>query len=140
MVAKRAAERGEMPSTKISLRTVNAAEPAADRYVLWDSEVKGFGLRVAPLSGQAQRAKKTYILKCRLKTGEQRWINIGAHGSPWTPEQARQEAIRLLRDVASGLDPVAQRQVAKRMLTVAQLCDLYLAEGVAHKKASTIKA
>lgn len=129
-----------MGTTKITLRTVNAVEPAKERYVLWDSEVKGFGLRVAPLNGQTQRAKKTYILKCRLKTGEQRWLNIGPHGSPWTPEQARQEAIRLLRDVAAGHDPMAEKQVAKGMLTIAQLCDLYLAEGVAHKKPSTIKA
>jgi integrase len=108
--------------------------------MLWDEEVRGFGLRVAPLNKKSGQAKKTYVLKCRLKTGEQRWLDIGTHGSPWTPEMARQEAIRLLRDIAAGRDPANDKQIARAMPTMAELCDIYLAEGVAHKKPLTIKA
>lgn len=35
-----------MKPIKISRRTVDAAEPGSAEYVLWDSEVPGFGLRV----------------------------------------------------------------------------------------------
>ena len=35
-----------------------------------------------------------------------RRYTIGGHGSPWTPFTAREEATRLLRLVAQGIDPV----------------------------------
>ena len=53
---------------------------------------------------------------------------------------ARKEALRLLGEVARGRDPADKREANKQAETVAQLCDLYLAEGVSHKKASTLKA
>jgi integrase len=46
----------------------------------------------------------------------------------------------LLGEVAKGTDPADKRQTDRKALTVAELCDLYLAEGVAHKKPSTLKA
>jgi len=33
-------------TTKLSKRSVDAALPKAERYVIWDVELKGFGLRV----------------------------------------------------------------------------------------------
>ena len=87
-----------MEKLKITKRIVDAAKLAEKRYVLWDSDVKGFGLRVAP-SG-----RKTYALKTRVR-GEQRWMDIGVHGSPWTAETARERAKELLREVASGRRP-----------------------------------
>jgi integrase len=125
---------------KITKRTVDAAKPGPVRYVLWDSDVKGFGFRVAPINKKTKRAKKTYVLKCRLKSGEQRWIEIGPHGSPWTSETARERAKELLHNIAAGRDPVNEKQAAKAMPTMTELCDLYLAEGVAHKKPLTIKS
>ena len=122
-----------MDKVKLTKRVVDAAQVTEKRYVIWDSDVKGFGLRVAP-SG-----RKTYALKTRVR-GEQRWMDIGVHGSPWTAETARERAKELLREVASGGDPAADKKAAKAMPAMAELCDLYLAEGVAHKKASTVHA
>ncbi len=31
---------------KLTLQAIKAAKPRAERYTLWDSELKGFGLRV----------------------------------------------------------------------------------------------
>ena len=45
----------------------------------------------------------------RTATGRQRLITIGRHGSPWAPDTARQEALRLLGEVARGGDPMAGR-------------------------------
>jgi integrase len=69
-----------------------------------------------------------------------RRMTIGKHGSPWTPEMARAEAKRLLSEVAAGRDPAMARQADRKALTFDELIDLYLAEGVGHKKPSTLKA
>jgi len=123
---------------KITKRAVDAlvANTCAEA-VLWDEEIKGFGIRVR--SGGA----KTYILQYRAGTGRRaplRKLTIGKHGSPWTPSTARTEAKRLLGLVASGEDPAHRRTEACKTITIADLCDLYLSEGVAHKKASTPRA
>ena len=44
----------------------------------------------------------------------------------------------LLGLVASGEDPADRRANERKALTLAELCDLYLAEGATHKKASTL--
>ena len=122
-----------MPTLKLTKRNVDALKPAAERFTAWDTDLKGFGLRVTPMG------ERVYVLKYRI-AGEQRWLTIGRHGSPWTPEQARDEAKRLLGDVARKNDPASQRRAEREALTFAALCDLYLAEGVSHKKRSTIAA
>jgi hypothetical protein len=70
--------------------------------VLWDQEVRGFGIR-ARVGGA-----KTYILHYRAGTGRGaplRKLTIRKRGSPWTPDMARTEAKRLLGLIASGEDP-----------------------------------
>jgi hypothetical protein len=42
--------------------------------------------------------------------------------------------------VASGEDPAERKSADRRAMTMAELCDLYLAEGATHKKPSTLKA
>src|SRR5258708_11747173 len=106
----------------IGLREIRALGP---NEIIWDSgkgAVTGFGARRR--SGDAV----TYVLKYRAgggRTGRQRWYVIGRHGSPWTPERARQEARGILGDVVDGADPAAERDAARKAQTVAQLCDLY---------------
>jgi len=62
----------------------------------------------------------------------QRWITIGRHGSPWTPETARREALRLLGLKAAGKDPAVERDDHKSGLIVAMLADRFLTEYVAY--------
>jgi len=105
--------------------------------VLWDIEVKGFGVRVRAAGG------KSYILHYRAGAGRGaalRKLTIGKHGSPWTPETARIEAKRLLAEVAAGRDPATARQQERDALTFSALIDVYLTEGTGHKKASTLRA
>jgi len=68
---------------------------------LWDADhrevVKGFGAR-------RQVQGVFYYLRYR-KEGDQRMGSIGRHGSPFTPDTARNEAKRLLGLVAAGIDP-----------------------------------
>ena len=63
----------------------------------------GFGVR-------ARGGGKFYVFKFRAH-GKQRWHTIGRHGSPWTPEEARKEAKRLLGELATGRAPADKAQV-----------------------------
>jgi integrase len=118
--------------SNITKRAVDALVAGQADSFLWDNDLPGFGVRCRP-SGA-----KSYFLKYRVGT-RQRWHTIGRHGAPWTAEEARKEAMRLLGEIASGNDPGAKREVDRQAATVADLCELYLAEGVATKKPSTVR-
>ena len=122
---------------KITKRVVDGVEPMGATYLVRDSEVKGFVLVVTPAGA------KSYAVDYRAGSGRgspKRRLTIGKHGSPWTPETARIEAKRLLAEVAAGRDPATARQEDRKALTFGELIDLYLREGVGHKKNSTLKA
>src|SRR5260370_20348999 len=106
---------------KITKRSVDGLEPGELR---WDKEVKGFGVRCRP-SGD-----KHYVVKMRVG-GRQRWLTIGRHGSPWTPETARREALRLLGLRAAGQDPATARDRQKGAITIAELGTRFVQEYVA---------
>ncbi len=77
-----------------------------------DTELKGFGVR-------NQRGRASYFLQTRIH-GRLRWITIGRHGAPWTPASARKEARRLLNEIASGVDPTAERRKIRAVPTLAE--------------------
>lgn len=121
-------------SVRLTKTAVDAAQPRAKPYRLWDSEVRGFGLKVTPAGA------KTYIATYRAGTGRkapQREYTIGKHGV-LTPEKARTEAMRILSEARLGADPQASRKALRAEMTVADLCDHYLAEGTGTKKPSTL--
>ena len=105
-----------MPSSKITKRAVDAATSGTANSFLWDTEVKGFGLKVSAVG------KRTYIFQYRTggrESATQRFT-IGEHGSPWTPDLARKEALRLAGLVRRGVDPREdQRQQRKAAVTLA---------------------
>lgn len=76
------------------------------RTMIWDADVKGFGVRVTATG------VRTYLLRYRMggRSTPIRTITIGQHGSPWTTEQARKRAAELLTQVRSGRDLVAERE------------------------------
>jgi integrase len=82
---------------KITKRAVDALEDG----ILWDPELRGFGVRARDGGG------KFYVLKFRVG-GKQRWNTIGRHGSPWTPEEARREARRILGELTVGKSPTSE--------------------------------
>lgn len=127
---------------KVTKRLVDSV--TTEKSDLWvaDTELQGFSLRVR------QSGSKYYVLRYRFQ-GERRKMVIGRHGSPWTPDSARREALRLLGLVVSGIDPFDQEKRAKQGLTVEELCLTYLEEAEAGriltkrghpKKASTLAA
>lgn len=80
------------------------------QVIEWDSELTGFGVVVG-------KRRRTFIVKARVK-GQQRRMAIGALGEVredrrhWTTTLARQRAKELLGDMASGVDPNADRDEA----------------------------
>jgi integrase len=100
--------------------SLNGVRTLAPGQTIWDSKVRGFGARRQKGSGVS------YILVYRTKEGRQRWHTIGRHGSPWTPDLARKEALRILWEVVAGGDPAAERSAMRKAATVADLCDQYL--------------
>ena len=97
-----------MAKAPITKRTVDAAQPAAAEYVIWDDggkeTVKGFGLKVTPAGG------KVYLFQYRLarpgkaEATAPRKYTIGKHGA-LTPDQARTRAKELAAMVEHGIDP-----------------------------------
>ncbi len=79
---------------RISKRSVEAARLGTS---IWDTEVKGFGVRVS------DRGRRTYIFKYRVR-GQQRKRKIGLHGAI-NAEQARRIALRWASELADGNDP-----------------------------------
>ena len=122
---------------KLTDRIVNAAKSEPQRYVIWDTEKKGFGLRVEP-SGH-----KSFIVRYRTGGGgrgaprRQMKVN-GASGTVLSADAARKLANRILADVAHGKDPQDELATKRREMTVSALCALYLEEGTETKKASTL--
>ena len=123
---------------RIGLKDIRALKPGE---IIWDGAVAGFHAR------RQQTKTVSYLVVYRTAEGRQRWQTIGRHGSPWTPEMAREAAKRILGHVVEGADPAAEKRAKRKAASVAVLCDLYLADAEAGrlltrrqaaKKASTI--
>lgn len=123
-------------SVKIGKRSVDTLKATGVRFVAWDTDVRGFGVRVGP-SGS-----KTYVLKYRVgggRSGRVRWGVIGQHGA-LTPDQARETAQRWAAEVAAGGDPAGEKQDSRKAPTVSELLDRYLTEHAAKKNKARTEA
>lgn len=118
---------------KITKSTVDSAKPGERVWFVWDTELKGFGLKVTPAGN------KIYVAQYRNggRGTPTRRFTLGKHGT-LTPEKARKAAQGILGNVANGQDPQAVKSAERAAITVSELCDVYLAEGCATKKASTL--
>lgn len=119
-----------MAEKRIGLREVRALPPEAE---VWDAAVSGFGAR------RRSGAAVSYVLLYRTPEGRQRRYTIGKHGSPWTPETAREEARRLLGEVVKGADPAADKKARRTAVTVAELCTDYMADAEAGRLLTRVK-
>ena len=110
------------PTQKLLKRVIDAAEPCAGKaYCIWDSELKGFRLRIR------SSGRKTFELRYRVGR-RQRLFVIGDYGA-LTPDQARKAASDAKHLVSQGGDPQHEKQTVRRAATVNELVDLYLTEG-----------
>ena len=119
---------------RLKQRAIEALQPRpGTQYVTWDSEIKGFGVRVSPAG------TKSFIVKYRLPTGRVRWATIDRVGVV-TLDQARRRARQLLGVVSAGDDPLRRKDVARGAPTLAAVADRFLEEHVkARRKPATVR-
>ncbi len=108
---------------KLSKRSVDGAAAGPTLKVLWDDELRGFGVRIHPTG------RKVYIVKCRI-SGQQRFITIGQHG-PVTADHARARAYEILSEAKNGRDPAQELDQARKAPTMKGLGERFLEEHVA---------
>jgi integrase len=116
-----------MTGKKLTKRTVDAMTPAARDAFLWDSELPGFGCKITPTG------LRVYVFQYTKGRRKPR-VTIGRHGAPWTPDEARKEALQLKGEVARGGDPAEFRISEKRAPTLAELSTRYVNEHAVPKK------
>lgn len=121
---------------KITKRLVDSLGPGERDLFVWDTGLKGFGLKVTP-SGS-----KVYLIQYRLggRGSTTKRYTVGKHG-PFTPDTARDRAEKLLAKVSNGIDPAAEEKAQRaQAYTVRDLCKRYLEEHVDVKnRTSTAK-
>jgi hypothetical protein len=99
-----------MPSLRLTTASVQeVVKPGSSADVLyWDTETKGFGLRVSP-KGVAR-----FIAQGRVRsTNTEARITIGTYGA-WTVEEARQRANQIRKQFESGIDPREQKGAVEK--------------------------
>jgi len=112
-------------SLKLTKQLVDSTNICEKDYILWDSQLPGFGLRVF------SSGTKSYIIQYRNAAGRNRRMSLGKHGV-LTVEEARKLARQQLAAVARGEDPSASRQEFMRSMSVTDLCERFMNEHAAH--------
>ena len=104
-------------------------------YSVYDTVEPGLSVRVRPSGAVSYQVR--YRLKGEGRKGTARRWSIGGVKEIRLAE-ARKEARRIQSRAKLGEDPAGERTAKRKQMTVADLCDRYLEEGVATKRASTI--
>lgn len=117
---------------KLTKRIIDATEPQATEFFLWDEGIPGFGLRVMP-SG-----RKSFVVQFRAGRRARR-MSLGP-STVLTCDQARTRAITIIAAVKNGEDPAADRAAKRNAATVNDLAERFDKEHIAVRlKASTAK-
>jgi Arm DNA-binding domain len=105
-----------MASGRFTKRSVDALISSRPEGFLMDGGIGGFGAEITK-SGAV-----SYVLQFRMggRESRNRRYTIGSRGSPWAPTTAREEADRLLLQIAQGVDPAeAERQRRREAVDLA---------------------
>ena len=106
-----------MATQRITKRIVDATEPNTKDTYIWDTEIKGFGLKVTP------KGRKVYIVQYRIGKRTRR-VTLGVHGT-LTSEQARQRAKLNLGQASSSVDPAHERDKANADFSIEGLFEAF---------------
>lgn len=104
--------------------------PASGNRITYDSECKGFGVRVTKAGARA------FVLNYRTRSGKERRYTIGSHPD-WKVAAARQEARDLKIRVDRGDDPMAEVEAGRTAKSVSDLWERFEEEHLPKKREST---
>lgn len=128
----------EMPTAlqtqKITKTVCDAVRTTGKRYVVWDTDLKGFGLRVAA------NGLRTFVVRYRkggARKDPGKLYTLGRYGK-LTADDARKLAKNTLASITKGEDPQGEKAKRQKELTVAELCDRYSEAKSTTKKPSTL--
>jgi integrase len=118
-----------MAKQKLTKSVVESLTCGSEEFVIWDSALPGFGMRVKPSN------VKSYVVQYRnRKTGASRRKTIGQHGPLLTFHKAKERARIVLADALKGNDPVADDRTVRDAPTMRQLAADYLEQHAVPKK------
>jgi integrase len=119
-----------MPVERLTKRAVDAIRADDCPLVIYDIDLKGFGLRAA------KRGTKSWFVEyrpgARGRGIAKRRMVLGAVGT-LTPDEARAAAREILAAAALGDDPAAARSRARKTPTFRDFAERYLAEEAVSK-------
>jgi integrase len=107
------------------------ATPLKGNKITYDTDTKGFGVRVTAAGAKA------FVLNYRINNRERRFT-IGKYGPDGlTVLAARKKAEKLRSKILDGIDPLADRIEQRTAPTMAELCERFEDEHIARKRPST---
>jgi integrase len=109
---------------KLTSKIVKTVDPLC---TLWDTEVKGFGVRAS------RGGARSFFINYRIEGREGRHT-IGRYPA-WSVEAAREEAKALRHRIDRGEDPARDKRERREAATVQDLIDRYTAEHLPTKTA-----
>lgn len=90
---------------KLTKSIIDCSHPKEKDYIVWDTEIKGFGCQISK-GGRSKTYVFYYYSPIKRKKG---YIKIGCHGNI-TVDFARNKAKSLSATVASGMDPRQEKK------------------------------
>lgn len=106
---------------KLTKGYVDRVKPGPKEEFHWDTEIKGFALKVTP------SAKLTFIVQGRIGCAKEARLSIGTYGI-FTVDQARDVAREHLRSMRMGIDPRdTKRQNEAAKVSLRAVADAYFA-------------
>ena len=112
---------------KLTNKKIDQLIPDTKSYIVWDNEIRGFGVRVN------LNSKKTFILKYRIGQGRSARVRkpvIGTYGV-MKVDEARKIARKWLLEASEGNDP---KEVDKTTILLKDFCNVYLQQHANIKK------
>ena len=118
-----------MATVNLTERTIKTTKRPTEGYsIIWDEQVKGFGVRFTPGS-------TAFIYNYRTRGGRQRRYKIG-YAPDFSVDAARDEARDLAVQVSKGHDPLAHNQAERGAPTFKDLADYYIEKHLPKKRSA----
>ena len=118
-----------MAKRKLTNTAVLNARPSGRDFILWDTEVPGFGLRMTP-SGY-----KSYVVRYGLASGNRLQLSLGP-ASVLNVSEARRRARVTIGEALEGADPLEEKRRRRLQLgaSVGEVGERFLKEHVEPKR------